>query len=80
MKIISAYETDVARVYVIETSPAIASGQPGGPRSAVTEEARWGLDVPEADSYAETRRLYLQRAAPLVPLRRRLTAREGRDL
>mgnify|MGYP001596124588 CR=1 FL=1 len=82
MKVHSAYEADVARVYVIEVSPAVVARPGIEARNAVTEEVRWGLDVPEADSFRETQRIFQQRspAGTAQPIRRRLTQREGRDL
>lgn len=79
MKLLSAYENDRARVFVVELKPAVASALNQAAVPAVTEAIRWGLDVSLADARRETRLLLEQaNAVPRSP--RRLTALEGRDI
>lgn len=79
MKLLSAYQTDVALVLVVETSPAIPSGLRQTAVPAVTQTFTWGLDVPLAAARRETR-LLLEQAGALPSAPRHITALEGRDL
>lgn len=75
MKLLSAYTTPVAQVYVVEIVPAQGSA------AAVVEVVRWGLDVNPTAARLETRLGLAQKyAGSSEPITRRFTGLEGRDL